>query len=314
MCGEFETMLNSCPGKGVVDTACAKMMMGSETFQQYLGLLKSEERASIEKVREKNRFRFGDNETWLSFWSAVIPMNIGGHLCREKVAIVAGDAPFSISKPFLQRVGAVLDLEQGQVTFNKLGVKLDLGESATGRNVIDLIPDSADRFPDDTARECAQFCEASSWPLEHQLKTQMLHVFRDFEKKFGVLCKLSMCHFHNLWRRFLKLSQVWPKKDVLRIFVKRGSSYRCFVFFCFEASRSFVVHVTSCFQPWLVQGLCTGRLQRLSVASVSFALHVSKPAVWDHRVRVTYQSSQKPQVQTRSFAQNRNMSNTHRKQ
>ena len=146
-------MLNSCPGTGIVDTVCAKMMMGSGTFQQYLGLLNSKEQASIEKVREKNRFRFGDNETRLSFFSAVIPMNIGGQVCREKVAIVAGDAPFLISKPFLQRVGAVLDLEQGQLTFNKLGVTLDLEESATGHHVIDLIPGCADLISDDTCRE-----------------------------------------------------------------------------------------------------------------------------------------------------------------
>ena len=66
----------------------------------------------------------------MSLWSAVIPMNVGGQVCREKVAIVAGDAPFLISGPFLQRMGAVLDLEQGQVTFNKLGVTLSLEESA----------------------------------------------------------------------------------------------------------------------------------------------------------------------------------------
>ena len=90
VCGEFETMLNSCPGKGIVDTGCAKMMMGSNIFQQYLGLLNPKERASIEKVREKNRFSVGDNETWMS--------------CREKVAIVAGVAPFLISKPLLQRI------------------------------------------------------------------------------------------------------------------------------------------------------------------------------------------------------------------
>ena len=54
----------------------------------------------------------------------------------RKVAIVAGDAPFLISKPFLQRMGAVLDLEQGQVTFNKLGVTLNLEESATDHNAI----------------------------------------------------------------------------------------------------------------------------------------------------------------------------------
>ena len=92
--GEYEAMLNSGPGKGIIDTGCAKMMMGSDTFKQYLDLLTSKERASVEKVREKNRFRFGDNETRLSHWSAVIPMNIGKHGCREKVAIILGDAPF----------------------------------------------------------------------------------------------------------------------------------------------------------------------------------------------------------------------------
>ena len=91
-------MLNSCLGKGIVDTGCAKMMMGSDTFRQYVNLLSSKARASIERVREKNRFRFG-------------PVNVGGQVCREKVAIVAGDAPFLVSKPFLQRMGAVLDLE-----------------------------------------------------------------------------------------------------------------------------------------------------------------------------------------------------------
>ena len=75
----------------------------------------------------------------MSHWSAVIPMNVRKHVCREKVAIILGDAPFLISKPFLQRMGAVLDLGKGQVTFNKLGVTMNLGESSTGHHVIDLI-------------------------------------------------------------------------------------------------------------------------------------------------------------------------------
>ena len=113
------------------------MMMGSDTFKQYLDQLTSKERASVEKVREKNRF----NETRMPHWSAVIPMNIGKHVCREKVAIILGDAPFFISKPFLQRMGAVLDLGKGQVTFKKLDVTMNLGESSTGHCVIDLISD-----------------------------------------------------------------------------------------------------------------------------------------------------------------------------
>ena len=56
--GEYEAMLNSSLEKGITDTGCAKMMMGSHTFKQYLDLLTSKERASVEKVREKNRFRF----------------------------------------------------------------------------------------------------------------------------------------------------------------------------------------------------------------------------------------------------------------
>ena len=56
----------------------------------------------------------------MSLLSAVIPMSVGGQVCREKVAIVAGDAPFLSSKPFLQRMGAVLDLERGQLTFNSI--------------------------------------------------------------------------------------------------------------------------------------------------------------------------------------------------
>ena len=50
VCGEFEIVLNSCSGKGIVDSGCAKVMIGSGTFYQYLGILKSKERASIEKV------------------------------------------------------------------------------------------------------------------------------------------------------------------------------------------------------------------------------------------------------------------------
>ena len=53
VCGEFEKMLNSCPGQGIVDTGCSKMMMGSDTFQQYLSLLSSKERAFIERMRER---------------------------------------------------------------------------------------------------------------------------------------------------------------------------------------------------------------------------------------------------------------------
>ena len=112
---------------------------GIRHFQANLDLLSSKERASDEKVREKNRFGFGDNETRMSHWSAV--MNIGEHECREKVAIILGDAPFLISKPFLQRMGAVLDLAKGQVTFIKLGVTMNVGESSTGHYVIDLISD-----------------------------------------------------------------------------------------------------------------------------------------------------------------------------
>ena len=129
VCGEFETMLDTCPGKGILDTGCAKMMMGSDTFRLYLNLLSPRERASIERAREKNPLRFGDNETRISLWSAIIPMNVGEQVCR--------------------------DLEQRQATFSKLGVTLNLEELGTGHFVIDLIFGCADSTTDDTTREKA---------------------------------------------------------------------------------------------------------------------------------------------------------------
>ena len=62
---------------------------------------------------------------------------------------------FLISKSLQQRMEAVLDLEQGEVTFNKLGVTLNLEESATGHCVIDLISGCAESTTDESTRENA---------------------------------------------------------------------------------------------------------------------------------------------------------------
>ena len=51
--------------------------------------------------------------------------------------------------------GAVLNLEQGQVTFNKLGVTLNLEESATGHSVIDLVSGRAGSITDESTLENA---------------------------------------------------------------------------------------------------------------------------------------------------------------
>ena len=50
-------------------------------------------------------------------------------------------------------MGAILDLEQGQVTFNKLGVTLNLEQSATGHHVVDLISGCAGSITDESTRE-----------------------------------------------------------------------------------------------------------------------------------------------------------------
>ena len=52
-------------------------------------------------------------------------------------------------------MGAALDLEKGRVTFKKLGVTMDLGESTTGHHEIDLIPDCVDPISDGMALENA---------------------------------------------------------------------------------------------------------------------------------------------------------------
>ena len=55
--GEYEAMLNSSPVNGIIDTGCARMMMGPDTFKEYLDLLSSKERASDEQVRGEEPFQ-----------------------------------------------------------------------------------------------------------------------------------------------------------------------------------------------------------------------------------------------------------------
>ena len=69
-------------------------------------------------------------------------------MCHGKVAIVAGDAPFLISTPFLQRMGAGI----GGGTSD---LPLNLEESATGHSVIDLISGCAGSITDESTREKA---------------------------------------------------------------------------------------------------------------------------------------------------------------
>ena len=125
MCGDFET----CFGKGIAGTGCAKMVMGPDFFSNsilFSSILKKPS-TPIEKVREENRFRFGDNETRLSFWSAVIPMNIGGQVCREKVANVAGDAPFLISSAISSPHGSCLGNGGRTSDIQQVGSHVGLG-------------------------------------------------------------------------------------------------------------------------------------------------------------------------------------------
>ena len=84
VCGEFETTLNSFPGKGIVDTGCAKMMMDQILFNSIFS--PEFQRTSIPLRKCERRTGSGLETTRLECHSgsAAIPMNIGGQVCVRR--------------------------------------------------------------------------------------------------------------------------------------------------------------------------------------------------------------------------------------
>ena len=126
------------PGLAILDSGCTRTMHGSEwasTFEKSLA-----ERGLSPKIKQKvQRFRGVGGET-VSKVVKIYLVGIGKAHGELHSAECEGMTPLLLSRPFMQELGAVIDLSDNTVSFKELGVaKLPLIRTTRGHMAIDLL-------------------------------------------------------------------------------------------------------------------------------------------------------------------------------
>ena len=104
-------------GMAVVDSGCAKTVCGHLWFKAYYDTLSVHDRKLIENHDSDNRFRFGDGETYCSMKSVTLPFYIEGERHFLNSDIVNCDVPLLLSRESLERAGAVINFQRGELLF-----------------------------------------------------------------------------------------------------------------------------------------------------------------------------------------------------
>ena len=128
------------------DTCCARTVAGEKWAQNHLKhLLKLREDSFV--VPESRPFRFGAGPRIMSSYAIIIPVNISkaDRWAHLRVSIVDQDVPLLISKTALKQLGAVLDLANGCVCFQRLSTSVPLRETRSGLCGFDINLDSSRR-------------------------------------------------------------------------------------------------------------------------------------------------------------------------
>lgn len=140
---------------GVPDTACRRTLIGVYTLRKLeQHLLKSGK--IIMKCNESNEFRFGNNETLISKGSAIIPACVQGRRMLIRAAILPDGGCLTsllLSKEFLRELGAEIDLGREVVSFRKLGVEVQLGETRRGHYAIPMFEFGVDCFESEVGKK-----------------------------------------------------------------------------------------------------------------------------------------------------------------
>jgi hypothetical protein len=110
----------------------------------------------IMKRNESNEFRFGNNETLISKESAIIPACVQGRRMLIRAAILPDGGCLTsllLSKEFLRELGAEIDLGREVVSFRKLGVEVQLGETRRGHYAIPMFEFGVDCFESEVGKK-----------------------------------------------------------------------------------------------------------------------------------------------------------------
>ena len=112
-------------GKGVIDTGCARFLIGQNTLKKCEQMPTRRWGLSTQRIQlaKAMTFRYGNDETLETRTLAILPFGIAGVNGVLRVYVVPGGAPLMLSIEFLRDLGCHIDLGRGHVFFEKLGVR-----------------------------------------------------------------------------------------------------------------------------------------------------------------------------------------------
>ena len=117
---------------GVVDTACGRMLIGAETLKHLIPKIEERYDCKVRFSKEANSFRFGNDGKVRTEVLVHLPAQIANNDVELRVAVIPGGAPLLISKSFLKKVQAVIDLDRDEITCRRFGCVLPLATGASG--------------------------------------------------------------------------------------------------------------------------------------------------------------------------------------
>ena len=126
------------PGLAILDSGCTRTMHGTSWAADFEKALSSKGLQPLCKSKTQ-RFKGVGGET-ISQVVKVFPIGLGGTHGELHSAETEGDTPLLMSRPFMQKLGAIIDLQRGVVSFEEIGVKdLPLIRTKRGHLAVDLL-------------------------------------------------------------------------------------------------------------------------------------------------------------------------------
>ena len=125
----------------VPDTACRKTLVGEYTLLGMEAKLKARG-WSVHRFGETNEFRFGNAGTITSTEVARIPIHIGRSRLVVNAAVLPGTGartPLLFSKELLKGLRSVIDLENDELKFGRIGETVKLGITQRGHYAIPVL-------------------------------------------------------------------------------------------------------------------------------------------------------------------------------
>ena len=126
------------PGLAILDSGCTRTMHGTKWAKKFeQELMKIPLCPRLKQKRQLFRGIGGDIESQVV---KVFPVGIGRRNGELHSAEVPGNNPMLISRPFMQKLGTIINIGDGTVTFERLGVRdLPLRRTSKGHLAVSLL-------------------------------------------------------------------------------------------------------------------------------------------------------------------------------